>query len=186
MPGPRHCGSTETRPGSSPREIRSPDEGTIRRPLRHWAPQANATVHRWRPTVPFAATRCITPGIALLALLASLAPPALAADGPGADAAPIRFDAGTARHRNALAGTAAEGIAEGEFVIAKVDFDGDGTDETVVQGRAQCELHAPRGYTGCARPGRCGWWRAATADRSSGAERVMTGARRWHAAPTRG
>ena len=51
--------------------------------------------------------------------------------------APIRFDAGTARHRNALAGTAAEGIAEGEFVIAKVDFDGDGTDETVVQGRAR-------------------------------------------------
>lgn len=87
--------------------------------------------------MPFAATRCITPGIALLALLASLAPPALAADGPGADAAPIRFDAGTARHRNALAGTAAEGIAEGEFVIAKVDFDGDGTDETVVQGRAR-------------------------------------------------
>jgi hypothetical protein len=87
--------------------------------------------------VPFAATRCITPGIALLALLASLAPPALAADGPGADAAPIRLDAGTARHRKALAGTAAEGIVEGDFVVARIDFDGDGTDETVVQGRAR-------------------------------------------------
>ena len=85
----------------------------------------------------FAEPRCTTAKIALFALLASLGPPALAADGPGADAAPIRLDAGTARHRKALAGTAAEGIVEGDFVVARIDLDGDGTDETVVQGRAR-------------------------------------------------
>lgn len=141
MAGPRDGRSTEGQPGIDSTGIRAPAEAaataTDRKPFRPRTPQADATVHRWRPTLPFAQSGRITPGVVVLALFASLARPALAADGPGAEATPIRLDAGTARHRKALAGTAAEGIAEGEFVVAKVDFDGDGTDETVVPGRAR-------------------------------------------------
>lgn len=84
-------------------------------------------------------SRHLAAACALLALSVSPWTPtsASAADDRSPSATPIRLEAGTPRQRKALAGSPAEGIAEGDFAIARIDVDGDGVDETVVQGRAR-------------------------------------------------